>query len=130
MLTKNWDGQNVNHNKKSGQNANLWLALRPVGILSAHPYEKVRKNLGRALPPPPSASFGQNQKEQQFFFVSPTLMINNLNITINVKISVTFNISINKNFIINSTSIKYNHSKVAKVARRAYAKKFGLRQKF
>ena len=34
MPTKNWDGQNANHNKKSGQNANLWLALRPAGILS------------------------------------------------------------------------------------------------
>ena len=34
MPTKNWDGQNANHNKKSGQNANLWLAFRPVGILS------------------------------------------------------------------------------------------------
>ena len=36
MPTKNWDGQNANHNKKSGHNANLWLAFRPVGILSAH----------------------------------------------------------------------------------------------
>ena len=35
-ITKNWDGQNANHNKKSGHNANLWLAFRPVGILSAH----------------------------------------------------------------------------------------------
>ena len=34
MPTKNWDGQNANHNKKSGQNANLWLAFCPVGILS------------------------------------------------------------------------------------------------
>ena len=34
MPTKNWDGQNANHNQKSGQNANLWLAFRPVGILS------------------------------------------------------------------------------------------------
>ena len=31
---KSWDGQNANHRKKSGQNANLWLALCPVGILS------------------------------------------------------------------------------------------------
>ena len=31
---KSWDGQNANHKKKSGQNANLWLALCPVGILS------------------------------------------------------------------------------------------------
>ena len=30
---KSWDGQNANHRKKSGQNANLWLALCPVGIL-------------------------------------------------------------------------------------------------
>ena len=33
---KSWDGQNANHRNKSGQNANLWLALCPVGILSAH----------------------------------------------------------------------------------------------
>ena len=32
--------------------------------------EKVPKNLGRALPP----SFGQNPKEQQLFFVRPSLM--------------------------------------------------------
>ena len=31
---KSWDGQNANQRKKSGQNANLWLALCPVGILS------------------------------------------------------------------------------------------------
>ena len=31
---KIWDGQNANHREKSGQNANLWLALCPVGILS------------------------------------------------------------------------------------------------
>ena len=31
---KSWDGQNANHRNKSGQNANLWLALCPVGILS------------------------------------------------------------------------------------------------
>ena len=31
---KSWDGQNANHRKKSGQNAKLWLALCPVGILS------------------------------------------------------------------------------------------------
>ena len=31
---ESWDGQNANHRKKSGQNANLWLALCPVGILS------------------------------------------------------------------------------------------------
>ena len=36
MPTKTCDGQNANHNKKSGQNANLWLAFRPVGILSTH----------------------------------------------------------------------------------------------
>ena len=34
MPTKIWDGQNANHRKKSGQNANFWLAFRPVGILS------------------------------------------------------------------------------------------------
>ena len=38
---KSWDGQNANHRKKSGQNANLgWhyvrLAFCPVGILSYH----------------------------------------------------------------------------------------------
>ena len=33
---KSWDGRNANHRDKSGQNANLWLALCPVGILSAH----------------------------------------------------------------------------------------------
>jgi len=33
---KSWDGQNANLRKKSGQNANLWLALCPVGILSYH----------------------------------------------------------------------------------------------
>ena len=32
-------------------------------------YEKVPKNLGRALPP----SFRQNPKEQQFFLVRPSL---------------------------------------------------------
>ena len=31
---ESWDGQNANHRNKSGQNANLWLALCPVGILS------------------------------------------------------------------------------------------------
>ena len=31
---KIWGGQNANHRKKSGHNANLWLALCPVGILS------------------------------------------------------------------------------------------------
>ena len=31
---KSWDGQNANHRDKSEQNANLWLALCPVGILS------------------------------------------------------------------------------------------------
>ena len=31
---KSWGGQNANHRKKSGQNANLWLALCPVGIMS------------------------------------------------------------------------------------------------
>ena len=31
---KSWSGQNANHRKKSGQYANLWLALCPVGILS------------------------------------------------------------------------------------------------
>ena len=31
---KSWDGQNANQRDKSGQNANLWLALCPVGILS------------------------------------------------------------------------------------------------
>ena len=36
MPTKNWDGQNANHRKKSGQNANFWLAFCPVGILSYH----------------------------------------------------------------------------------------------
>ena len=34
MPTKNWDGQNANHNQKFGQNANLWLAFCLVGILS------------------------------------------------------------------------------------------------
>ena len=33
MPTKNWDGQNANHRKKSAQNANLWLAFCLVGIL-------------------------------------------------------------------------------------------------
>ena len=32
---KSWDRQNANHRNKSGQNANLWLALCPVGILSS-----------------------------------------------------------------------------------------------
>ena len=36
MPTKNWDGQNANHRKKSVQNANLWLAFCPNGILSNH----------------------------------------------------------------------------------------------
>ena len=31
---KIWDGQNANHRDRSGQNANLWLALCLVGILS------------------------------------------------------------------------------------------------
>ena len=31
---KSWDRQNANHRNKFRQNANLWLALRPVGILS------------------------------------------------------------------------------------------------
>ena len=31
---KSWERQNANHRNKSGQNANLWLALCPVGILS------------------------------------------------------------------------------------------------
>ena len=34
MPTKIWDGQNANHRKKSGQNANFWLAFCLVGILS------------------------------------------------------------------------------------------------
>ena len=47
---KSWDGQNANHRKKSGQNANLWLALCPVGILSGWhfvrtPFQQTGSNL-------------------------------------------------------------------------------------
>ena len=38
MPTKSWDGQNVNHRKKSGWHL-VWLAFGPVGILSYHPIQ-------------------------------------------------------------------------------------------
>ena len=44
---KSWDGQNANHRNKSGQNANLWLALCPVGILSGWHFVRTPENYQR-----------------------------------------------------------------------------------
>ena len=58
---KSWDGKNANHRNKSGQNANLWLALCPVGILSS--WHFVRTPSG--LRPATWFSFTQRPKISQ-----------------------------------------------------------------
>ena len=44
MPTKNLGRTKCPHRKKSGNNANLWLALCPVGILSYHPPKYFSEN--------------------------------------------------------------------------------------
>ena len=60
------------HCRKTVKSSKYWhLGLNPTPLIDQKcTYEKVPKNLGRALPP----SFGQNPKEQQLFFVRPSLM--------------------------------------------------------
>ena len=61
---KSWDGQNANHRKKSGQNANLWLALCPVGILSSWHF----------VLPPFQPQWELLSKTHNVFLAAPSLM--------------------------------------------------------